>query len=297
MKPLSKSAAVIAKTMHAAMQILRDNDGQMPYSELKARIAQQVSFDDWEKESPSEKTKHPRWEVNMNFYSADYCKAGFIRKEAGTWYLTAEGEKMLSLPAAQIFEAAHTAYRIWKKENNKFDEIENDVAEVKEQTPAMIIADAEAVASDGVRQRIKAIEPYDFQDMVAALLRAMGYYVPFVADKGKDGGIDIVAYESATGIGSRLMVQVKHMPTSAVDVVVVRNIAALLKKDSDIGMVVTSGRFTSEAVRFARENSHNIRCIDGTELVKLWITHYNRIYDGDKRLLPLRPIYFINEEK
>ena len=36
--------------------------------------------------------------------------------------------------------------------------------------------------------------PYEFQDLVAALLRAMGYYTPFIAPKGKDGGVDIIAY-------------------------------------------------------------------------------------------------------
>ena len=41
--------------------------------------------------------------------------------------------------------------------------------------------------------------PYQFQDLVAALLRAMGYHVAWVAPPGKDGGTDIVAYTDPLG--------------------------------------------------------------------------------------------------
>ncbi len=35
--------------------------------------------------------------------------------------------------------------------------------------------------------------------MVAALLRAMGYYTPFISPRGKDGGVDILAYQDPIG--------------------------------------------------------------------------------------------------
>jgi restriction endonuclease Mrr len=75
----------------------------------------------------------------------------------------------------------------------------------------------------------------------------------------------------------------------------VRNIAALLKKESDTGWVVTSGRFTKESRRFARECKNNIRLIDGEELVTLWVAAYNGLPQADKMRLPIHPVYFLGQ--
>jgi predicted Mrr-cat superfamily restriction endonuclease len=45
----------------------------------------------------------------------------------------------------------------------------------------------------------KSKNAYEFQDLAAALLRGMGYYTPFVAPTGKDGGVDIIAYRDPLG--------------------------------------------------------------------------------------------------
>ena len=44
------------------------------------------------------------------------------------------------------------------------------------------------------------MQRYDFQDLVADLLRGMSYRVSWVAPPGKGGGIDIVAYTDPPGI-------------------------------------------------------------------------------------------------
>ncbi len=51
----------------------------------------------------------------------------------------------------------------------------------------------------------------DFQKLVAELLRAIEYHVPYVASPGRDGGIDIVAYKDPLGTPTpRIKVPVKH---------------------------------------------------------------------------------------
>ncbi len=294
-KQQSKSAAVIMKTMYAAMRLLQQHGGALELSEIKNLIREDTSmnFTEWELERPSEKTTLPRWEVNMGFYSSDYQRAGFIKKDNGVWYLTPDGEKMLAQSPENVFNAARTAYRIWAKENGESEDMGSEIAEIPVPTESMKIEDIESQAMDGIKEHIRHMNPYEFQDLVAALLRGMGYYTPFVAPKGKDGGIDVVAYENAAGIGGRLIVQVKHQPTTTLEVITVRSLAALLKKDADTGMVVTSGRFTGESLRFARESKNNIRLIDGDELVRLWIACYQSLTEKDKCLMPLRPIYFI----
>jgi restriction system protein len=55
--------------------------------------------------------------------------------------------------------------------------------------------------------------PYDFQDLVAALLEAIGYHVLWVAPPGPDKGVDIIAGSDQLGIEDpRINVQVNTGP-------------------------------------------------------------------------------------
>lgn len=292
-KVLSKSAAVISKTMYAAMKLLKENGGSMPFSELRVKVGEAVEFTEWERSAPSENTHKPRWEVNMTFYSVDYTKAGFLTKDSGVWYLTEQGEKMLSQSAEDVFAAAHTAYRLWAHDNAKYGSMDDDVKEVTDETPSMTADDAESEAMDGLRHYLTTMDWRMFQDMVAALLRGMGYYVPFVAPQGSDGGIDVLAYETTSGAGQRLIVQVKRFKDTSVSVDVIRNTAALLHKDTDTGMVITTGRFTKDAIMFAQGNKHNLRLIDLNEFINLWIHYYDRLSVTDKALMPLKAVYYL----
>jgi restriction system protein len=292
-KELSRSASVVARTMYEAMKIMKENNGAMAFSAITEKLPEVIAFTEWEQERTSEKTPQPRWLVNTIFYSVEYARAALIRKEAGVWYLTEDGEKALSLSPEEVFAIAHTAYREYQKENGKHQTIDEDVEEVEEMTEEMILAEAEGKAWEGVARKIRTLSPYEFQDVCGALLRAMGYYTPFIAPKGKDGGIDIEAYENPTGVGERIFAQVKHMPTTAVDVTVVRNLAALLKKNGDAGIVFSSGTFTNDAIRFARENKNNIRLIGATELIRLWIDYYDMLTEEDRALLPLKAVYYV----
>jgi restriction system protein len=67
------------------------------------------------------------------------------------------------------------------------------------------------VFADGIAK----VDPYDFQDLVAAVLRAMGFRAASHAP-GMDRGVDIVAHPDAFGFqGPRIKVQVKHRKGSA----------------------------------------------------------------------------------
>ena len=46
---------------------------------------------------------------------------------------------------------------------------------------AVTLEDAESTAIKDIEDYILNVGPYEFQDLVAALLRALGYYTPFVA--------------------------------------------------------------------------------------------------------------------
>jgi restriction system protein len=120
----------------------------------------------------------------------------------------------------------------------------------------------------------------------------MNYYTPFVAPKGKDGGIDVIAYRDPLGtITPRIKVQIKHREVSA-SVQEIRQLMSLLQKDGDVGMFVSSGGFTPDAKTTARSSHVHVELVDLDRFITLWQEFYPKLADEDKALLPLMPIYF-----
>jgi restriction system protein len=300
-KTISPSKAVAAKTIYEAFKILKKEGGDLPGKEVIDRIRQNVQFTDWEKEV-YEKTGYVRWEAILHFYTVDCAKAGFMRKSKGVWYLTPEGEEAMKLGPVQLLEAASAAYKKWDakrkaeaKETIESSENNGDGDEIEiDKIQSIQIEKLQQEATSGIKEFINQKNPYEFQDLIAALLRAMGYHTSFIAQKGKDGGIDIVAYQDALGIQKpRIKVQVKHYPETPIGVEVIRSLKGLINHGEEVGLFVTSGRFSNEAERFARETNVHIKLINGEELISLWQEYYSKMPDEDKSLLPLQAIYFL----
>ncbi len=290
----SRTKACATKTLYAVMKEMSRRGGSMPAKELYPFVDENVKLTEWEKE-PAGKMKYIRWTNSFQFYSIDYQKAGFIIKKNGTWYLTPEGEKMLKKSPEEVMNIANTAYHEWKK----LREIETgiDVEPTDETAENMNLDLLESDARDGIKKYIVSKSPYEFQDMVAALLRAMKYYTPFVAPKGKDGGIDIIAYLDPLGAQTpRIKVQVKHKPDSTIGASDVRALSGVLKA-GDIALFVTSGSYSADARSAASGSEKFLRLIDGDEFIEMWQEYYDKMSDDDKNMLPLKRISFLGNNE
>lgn len=135
--------------------------------------------------------------------------------------------------------------------------------------------------------------PYDFQNFVAALVRAMGYHVSWIAPPGRDGGIDILAHTDPLGIKMpRIKVQVKRR-TDKITVDGHRSFMAVLG-DQDVGLFVSAGGFTREAESEARtQEKRKITLLGLEQLFDLWLEHYAKVEEADRQLLPMKPVYFL----
>jgi restriction system protein len=295
-KKLSRSKALGAKVLYAALTILRDSEKEMPMRDLLSRVARKVDLDDWDKER-YEKTGNVRWQAVLHFYSIDCVKAGYLIKKKGTWYLTPEGEEALKQGPVEFLNSAMEAYRKWKREQPV--EPADETGEVGDsEVSDMDFEKIEQIAHEGIERYINKKNPYEFQDLVAALLRGMGYYTPFVAPKGKDGGIDIVAYRDPIGTQSpRIQVQIKHRASSAATVQEVRQLMGLLQKEGDVGIFVSTSGFSPDAKRTARSSHIHVELVDLSRFILLWQEFYNKMTDEDKALLSLTPIYFLAKEE
>ena len=290
---LSPSMRCAAKTVFAAFKILKESGGELPTKEIFDRIPKNIELTDWEQEQ-YEKTGYIRWRSILHFYTIDCSKAGYLRKQKGVWYLTEEGEDAISLGAVGLLESATKEYRKWDKDrkSDNLDNIKDDIPEEKVQQAT--IEQLEESAIEGIKNYLIERNPYEFQDLVATVLRAMGYYTPFVSPRGKDGGIDVIAFQDPLGANKpRIKVQVKHRPNAIISVDEIRALIGLLNKEGDIGLFVTSGRFTTDAERFARDTHIHVKLIDGDTFIALWKEFYSKLSDEEKSLMPLRPIYFL----
>jgi len=290
-KKLSRSRALAAKLIYTALSILRDNGKEMPIRDLLVRVEQQVELDDWDR-ARYKKSGYVRWESILHFFSIDCIKAGFLVKKRGIWYITPEGEEALKLGPEKLLEAATGAYRAWKaKQQEEREATEHEVEQAAQKE--IPFGQIEQTALEGLEEYINAKNPYEFQDLVAALLRGMGYYTPFVAPKGKDGGVDVVAYRDPLGTESpRIQVQIKHKDSPA-SVQEVRQLMGLLQKEGDVGIFVSTGGFSPDAKTAARSSHIHVELIDLPRFIGLWQEFYEKMSDEDKSLMPLRPIYFL----
>lgn len=300
----SNSRKVASKTIYATFHILKEYGGQLPGREVINYIRQLVDFNEWEIKQ-YEKTGNVRWESILHFYTIDCIKAGYLRKANGNWILTDDGEEALKkLSPTKLLDTASEQYRKWRAKtkkndpNNNNSESEDEEFDDHEQLQKANLDHLEEQAIAGLKEYVASKNPYEFQDMVAALLRAMGYYTPFIATRGRDGGLDIVAYQDPLGTKTpRIKVQVKHRPESSIAVGDIRSLTGLLNKDGDVGLFVTSGIFTAEAERFARDSHLHIKLIDFESFITLWKKFYDKFSDDEKNMLPLHPIFFLGSNE
>lgn len=277
----------IGEIMKAALQVLEENDGQLPSREVVARTGEKLDLTDEEK-APYEKSGYIRWESHLHFYSINCVKAGWLRKKKGVWYLTDEGRQALDLDPLDLVNASEKKYREWKAKQKPDVESEED-----EKKLTLAYEQAIAAARAEIEERIESLGAYEFQDLVAALLRGMGYYTPFVAPKGKDMGIDIIAYKDPLGSAvPRLKVQVKHRKEK-VSVKEVRELVSLLGKEGDAGLLVSSGGFTADSQIEIRRSTRHVEKIDLDDLITLWEDYYDKLSEEDRALLPLRRVAFL----
>jgi restriction system protein len=275
--------------------LLKRHDGMRAQDAL-AELRASVELTEYEQGEYS--SGSPRFEKIVRFATVDCVKAGWLIKDKGIWSVTDSGKKAyqeLKSPE-EFYRTAQRLYRQWKKSNKIAKETTVEEEALESSSAIITFEEAEEQAWNEIDDFLSNIPPYEFQKLVASLLKAMGYHVSWIAPAGKDGGVDILAWNDPLGTRPpRIKVQVKR-EQKAVNVSTLRSFLALLG-DTDVGIFVNTSGFTRDAEDEARtQQSRQLTLIDSKRLFELWVEHMDKMDQSAKELFPLKPIYFLAPE-
>lgn len=150
-----------------------------------------------------------------------------------------------------------------------------------------IIQELMSKATVMIQDKVDKLDPWQMQELVGGLLRAMDYNVQ-VSPKGPDGGVDVLAYKDAFGFEKPIIkVQVKHRKSTA-GAPEIQQLLGANPIDAN-SLFVSTGGFTAQAELVAKHNS--VRLVDLEELVDLVIDWYENMPADVRALLPLKKMY------
>nr|MBA2631658.1 restriction endonuclease [Chloroflexota bacterium] len=176
-------------------EILMEHPDGIQARDALAELAKRVQMTPFEAADFPNRAGVRRFEKLIRFHSINAVKAGWMRKQKGLWYITDEGRAaydQYSDPEAFMREAIRL-YRKWAAEQPA-PEPSGEATPEDEPDAATTLEEAQEAARAAIEDHLREINPYDFQDLIASLLKAMGYHVDWVAPRGADDGIDIMAF-------------------------------------------------------------------------------------------------------
>jgi restriction system protein len=151
-------------------------------------------------------------------------------------------------------------------------------------------ADIETVALERIKDLVSALDPREMEQLVAGILRAMGYKTQ-VSPVGADRGKDIIASPDGFGFQDpRIVVEVKHrggqMGSPAI-----RSFLGGRHKD-DRGLYVSTGGFSKDALYEADRAAVPLTLWTLDNLIRALIEHSDKTDAETKRLVPLKRMYW-----
>lgn len=214
-------------------------------------------------------------------------KAGLIRSQLRGWnQITENGQAVLSEKPGKVNNAYLSRFEAFQEfRTNRAAKSgipsESSVSEHEEKTPEEIIGLQKELINYNISRDlldlVVSMEPDAFEQMVVDLLIAMGYGGS-VEDAGRaigkagDGGIDGIINEDVLGLET-IYIQAKRW-ANTVPIDKVRDFAgALLSKQSNKGVFITTSSFPSSAYDFTSSIDRKLVLIDGEMLARLMIKY------------------------
>jgi restriction system protein len=153
-----------------------------------------------------------------------------------------------------------------------------------------LLEDIEARAIEFIKDKISSLDWDEMQELVAGLLRAMGYKTR-VSPAGPDRGKDIVASPDGFGFENpRIVVEVKHR-REAMGSSAIRSFLGGRHQD-DKGLYVSTGGFSKDAYYEAERANIPVTLLNLDGLVETLLEYYDKMDPEMQRLVPLKKVHW-----
>ncbi|MGA4073534.1 restriction endonuclease [Ralstonia nicotianae] len=161
---------------------------------------------------------------------------------------------------------------------------------LEEQVEADPLEGLENRAVERIKDVVNGLDWDEMQELVAGILRAMGYRTQ-ISPAGSDRGKDIIASPDGFGFEHpRIIVEVKHRKGQ----MGTEKIRSFLggRHPDDRGLYVSTGGFSKEAYYEADRASVPLTLWTSEHVVRALMDHYEKTDAETKRLVPLKRTYF-----
>ncbi|MEX2499349.1 MAG: restriction endonuclease [Wenzhouxiangellaceae bacterium] len=202
----------------------------------------------------------------------------------------------LSTPTKNSLGAISTLFRVPDEAAREIEAVAAGERKAPTATPDApaddidLLDDIEERATEFIKDKISTLDWEEMQELVAGLLRAMGYKTE-VSAVGPDRGKDIIASPDGFGFESpRIIVEVKHRKES-MGSQAIRSFLGGRHKD-DKGLYVSTGGFSKDAHYEAERANIPLTLLNLDALVGKLLEHYDQIEPEIQRLVPLKKVYW-----
>ena len=150
--------------------------------------------------------------------------------------------------------------------------------------------DVEEQAREQIKDMVARLEPREMEQLVAGILRAMGFKTR-VSPVGPDRGKDIIASPDGFGFRDpRIVVEVKHR-SGQMGSQALRSFLGG-RHPGDRGLYVSTGGFSKDALYEAERAQVPMTLWTLDDLVRALVEHYDQTDAETKRLVPLKRVYW-----
>lgn len=187
--------------------------------------------------------------------------------------------------------AAQEIESVAKGQPGELPQGSSDEEEAEAEDEISLLEQYREAAIEFIKDRISRLDDREMEELVAGLLRAMGYKTR-VSEAGADRGVDVLASPDGFGFESpRIVVEVKHRPDSAMGSQAIRTFLGGRHSD-DKGLYVSTGGFTKDARYEADRAKIPVMLMDLDGLVKALMEHYETADSRTRALVPLTRTYW-----
>lgn len=227
-------------------------------------------------------------------YKPEWAESGLVLSRSVQWNAAELQRDALSLPTRNSLGSTLTVFKV------PLAAAKEILAEPKVTAPLTdspgevdspeAVIDIEDQSREYIKDMVARLEPREMEQLVAGILRAMGFKTR-VSPVGPDRGKDIIASPDGFGFRDpRIVVEVKHR-SGQMGSQALRSFLGG-RHPGDRGLYVSTGGFSKDALYEAERAQVPMTLWTLDDLVRALVEHYDQTDAETKRMVPLKRVYW-----